>query len=133
MIMYCMHVRTYVHHMYVYSTYVFIAACYICIYFLEPPQIILNPSSSPVRVTVGSQFPLFCIAIKGYPIPDVQWYSEDLPVYPLPQPYQQLYLVPTDSPHTTTYTCVGTTYSQGVKVNELRINVTIIVESEQLK
>lgn len=63
-------------------------------------------------------------------MPFVQWYSEGYPVYPTPQAYQQIYLVPTDSPHTTVYTCVGTTYSQGVVVDQLKVNVTVVVESK---
>ena len=81
---------------------------------------------SPLKVSVGSHLPLYCTAVAGFPIPEVQWHSEGFPVYPPPQAYQQIYLVPTDSPHETTYTCVGT-YKQGVKVSELRINVTVIV------
>ena len=98
-------------------------------YLLEQPQIIINPPSSQIRAPVGSQLPLYCIAVKGYPIPVVQWHSKGIPVHPLSQPYQQIYLVPTDSPHTTTYTCVGTTFEHGSQ----EINVTVIVESEQLK
>ena len=111
---------------YMYLCYKFI----VLIYTLEPPQIIVSPSQSPVRVTVGSHLLLVCTAVKGFPIPDVQWHSEDFPVYPLPQPYQQIYLVPTDFPHTTIYTCVGTTYSQGAVTDKLGINVTVIVESK---
>ena len=44
--------------------------------------------------------------------------------------YQQIYVVPTDSPHTTTYTCVGTTHSEGVITNELKVNITVTVESK---
>ena len=94
---------------------------------LEPPQIIISPLQSPLKVSVGDHLPLYCTAVKGFPIPEVQWHSESFLVYPPPQAYQQVYLVPTDSPHETTYTCVGTTYKQGVKVRELRINVTVIV------
>ena len=102
------------------------------IYSLEPPQIIINPPSSPIRVPVGSQLPLYCTAVKGFPLPNVQWHSQGIPVHPLSEPYQQIYLVPTDSPHTTTYTCVGTYFKRGFGVREINVTVTVIVESEQL-
>ena len=97
---------------------------------LESPQIIISPSKPPLKVSVGDHLPLYCTAVKGFPIPSVQWYSEGAPVYPIPQTYQQIYLVPTDSPHTTVYTCVGTIHSQGEIVDEVRVNVTVIVESK---
>ena len=50
----------------------------------------------------------------------------------MPQAYQQIYLVPTDSPHTTVYTCVGTIHSQGKIVDEVRVNVTVTVESKTI-
>ena len=89
----------------------------------------ISSSPSPPRVTIGSHLSLYCIAVKGVPVPEVQWYSDGLPVYPTPQAYQQIYVVPTNSPHTTTYTCLGTTYSEGVIVNELKVNITVTVES----
>ena len=97
---------------------------------LEPPKIIISPLQSPLKVSVGGHLPLYCTAVAGFPIPEVQWHSEGFPVYPPPQPHQQIYLVPTNSPHETTYTCVCT-YKQGVKVSsELRINVTVIVHGK---
>ena len=72
--------------------------------------------------------------MKGIPIPQVQWYSEGFPVYPSQSFYQQVYVVPTDSPHTTTYTCVETRYSyRGGEVSELRVNITVIVEGKLIK
>ena len=85
---------------------------------------------SPLRVTVGGHLPIYCIAVQGVPIPEVQWHSEGLPVHPLSSFYQQIYVVPTDSPRTTTYTCIGTTFSRGVETSELRVNVTVIVEGK---
>ena len=63
-------------------------------------------------------------------VPEVQWYSNNLPVFPIPQVYQQIYVVPTNSPHTTTYTCVGTTHSEGVKTDERKVNIIVTVESK---
>ena len=85
---------------------------------------------SPLRVTVGGHLPIYCTAVKGIPIPQVQWHSEGLPVYPSQTFYQQVYVVPTDSPHTTTYTCVETRYLRRGEVSELRVNVTVIVEGK---
>ena len=70
--------------------------------------------------------------MKGVPIPQVQWYSEGFPVYPSQIFYQQIYVVPTDSPHTTTYTCVETRYNRG-EVSEFRVNVTVIVKGKLIK
>ena len=86
---------------------------------------------SPLRVTVGVHLPIYCIAVKGVPIPEVLWHSEGFPVHPFPSFYQQVYVVPTDSPHTTTYTCAETRYfSRGEVISELRVNVTVIVEGK---
>ena len=64
------------------------------------------------------------------PTPTVQWFSNDVPLHPLQQPYQQLYLVPTDSPHTTVYNCIGRNNIRGVD-HVAQANVTVIVESKQ--
>ena len=69
--------------------------------------------------------------MSGFPLPEVQWFSEGIPVHPLRQPYQQIYLVPTDSAHTTTYTCVGAIYQNNyyrVLLSEIMVDVTVIVE-----
>ena len=49
---------------------------------------------------------LYCEA-HGQPVSMVQWYRDKIPVIPIAKEFQQLYSVPTDSPHTTVYTCVG--------------------------
>ena len=89
---------------------------------------IISPSQSPHRVTVGTQLLLYCAA-EGLPIPTVQWYSNDVPLHPLQQPYQQLYLVPTDSPHTTVYKCVGRNNIRGVD-RFSQAKVKVVVESK---
>ena len=96
---------------------------------LESPQVIISPAQSPHRVTVGTQLLLYCAA-EGLPTPTVQWHSNDIPLHPLQQPYQQLYLVPTDSPHTTVYTCIGRSNIRGVD-HVAQANVTVTVESKQ--
>ena len=97
---------------------------------LEPPQMIISPSQSPHRITVGTQQLLYCAA-EGLPTPTVQWLSNGVPLHPLQQPYQQLYLVPTDAPHTTVYTCMGRNHIRGVD-HVAQANVTVIVESKQV-
>ena len=67
--------------------------------------------------------------MKGVPTPQLQWHSEGFPLNPESERYQQIYVVPTDSPHTTTYTCVGVTFFQ-TTTSELRVNVTVIVEGK---
>jgi len=90
---------------------------------------IVSPLQSPLRVTVGGHLPIYCTAIKGVPTPNIQWHSKGFPVYPYLSLYQQIYLVPTDSPHTTTYTCVGTIYTRsGQKFDEQNVTITVIVE-----
>ena len=90
---------------------------------------IISPSKFPHRVTVGTQLLLYCAA-EGIPTPTVQWYSNGvLLLHPLQQTHQQLYLVPTDSPHTTVYTCIGRNSFKGVN-HVSQANVTVIVESK---
>lgn len=96
---------------------------------LEPLQLTIRPLQSPLRVSVGDHLPIYCIAEKGAPIPSVQWHSDGFPVHPSLNNYQQIYVVPTDTPHTATYTCVGTIYSGG-QIKELSVNVTVIVEGK---
>ena len=68
--------------------------------------------------------------MTGFPLPEVQWFSEGFPVHPLRQPYQQIYLVPTDSAHTATYTCVGDIYQYKSRelLSKVMVDVTVIVE-----
>ena len=82
--------------------------------------------------------------MSGVPIPIIQWHSEGFPVIPTENSYQQVFVVPTDTPHTTTYTCVGVTskyYRQTPSSDnevttyvllqtEVRVNVTVIVEGK---
>ena len=72
--------------------------------------------------------------MKGVPTPELQWHSEGFPLNPESERYQQIYVVPTDSPHTTTYTCVGITLNAGRQsiISELRVNVTVIVEGKSI-
>ena len=82
---------------------------------------------SPLTVTVDHNLPLYCTAVSGATIPEIQWFIGNAPAYPPPQVYQQIYIVPTNSPHQTTYTCVGFIFVEDVKVAEIAINVTVNV------
>ena len=78
---------------------------------------------------MGNLGTLYCRA-SGKPIPTVQWYKDDIAVNPLPSYYQQVFLVPTDSPHTTVYTCVGINYA-GNKKRVRSANITVVVKGEK--
>ena len=69
---------------------------------------------------------LYCEAY-GQPVPTVQWYSNNIPAIPIAQLFQQLYSVPTDSPHTTVYTCVGRN-SAGNMPRKREKSVTVTVQ-----
>jgi len=96
---------------------------------IEPPQIIISPSQSPHIVKVGTQLLLYCAA-DGLPLPTVQWYGDGVPVHPLEELYQQIYLVPTDSPHATVYTCIGRNRVKDI-VYVAQANVTVVVEGKE--
>ena len=72
---------------------------------------------------VGSVAVLYC-KVTGKPTPTVQWYEGGFPVNPM-----QAFLVPTDTPHTTVYTCVGINYV-GNKKHTRSANITVIVEGK---
>lgn len=78
---------------------------------------------------MGSVGVLYCRA-TGKPIPTVQWYNGGFPVNPIPSYFQQVLLVPTDTSHTTVYTCVGINYA-GNKKHTRFANITVIVEGKE--
>ena len=78
--------------------------------------------------TVGSAGTIQCRA-SGKPIPIVQWYKDELPINPFPSIFQQVLLVPTDTPRTIVYTCVGINYAGGEKHVGLA-NITVIVKGK---
>ena len=60
----------------------------------------------------------------------MQWFVNFI-IKIAPRKLYPVYVVPTDSPHTTTYACVETRYTnRGGEVSELRVNVTVIVEGK---
>ena len=85
-------------------------------------------NQSPYMTTVGSIGTLYCRA-SGKPIPTVQWYKDVFPITPLSSTFQQVLLVPTNTPHTTVYTCVAINYAGGEKHVGLA-NITVIVRGK---
>ena len=73
---------------------------------------------------------LYCRA-RGKPIPTVQWYKNGFAFNPIPSYFQQVLLVPTDTPHTAVYTCVGMNYTGSRRLMGFA-NVTVIVKGKQL-
>ena len=94
---------------------------------LDAPIISIVPQS-PYMINVGSLGLLYCRA-KGKPVPTVQWYKDGTAVNPIPSPFQQSFIVPTDISHTTVYTCMGTNYAGGLK-HTRSANITVIVKGK---
>ena len=100
--------------------------CIIFVYLqTDPPRVTIYPSQSPYTVDVGTKLVLHCI-VEGLPIPTIQWYKNDIPI---PQESSQLYLVSTDAPSTTVYTCEGKN-GAGNMENIVHANITVIVKSK---
>ena len=93
--------------------------------FTDAPRVTIDPPDSPHTVSVDTRVFLYCIA-EGRPIPTIQWYKNNVLI---PEQTSQLYLVPTDSPHTTKYTCEGTNNAGNIK-NTARASITVMVESK---
>ena len=77
---------------------------------------------------VGSLAILFCGAI-GKPIPRVQWYKGNTAVKPNSSLLEQTFIIPTNMPHTTVYTCKGTNYIENVKYTR-SASITVIVKGK---
>ena len=77
---------------------------------------------------VGSLATLYCRAI-GKPIPRVQWYKGGTTVSPISSSFQQTFIVPTNMPHTTVYTCKGTNYIESMK-HTRSASITVIVKGK---
>ena len=106
----------------------FVASSYISLCMnTDPPSIFIDPSKSPYRVTVNSRLSLYCSA-HGLPLPTVQWYVNGSAANQRPP---EFYLVPTESPHTTVYTCVATN-NAGNMTHTVSKNITVIVEGMKL-
>ena len=92
---------------------------------VDPPFVSIA-NKSPYMTNVGSLAILYCRAI-GKPIPRVQWYKDDTTVNPISSSFLQPFIVPTDIPHTTVYTCKGTNYIENVKYTR-SASITVIVK-----
>ena len=81
-----------------------------CMLFIpvDPPFVSIA-NKSPHMTNVGSFVILYCRA-TGKPVPQVQWYKDNTTVNPISSSFQQVFIVPTNMPHTTVYTCKGTNY-----------------------
>ena len=77
--------------------------------------------------SVGSLAILYCRVI-GKPIPRVQWYKDDTTVSPSSSS-QQTFIVPTNMPRTTVYTCKGTNYIESMK-HTRSASITVIVKGK---
>ena len=80
---------------------------------------------------VGSLAILYCRAI-GKPIPRVQWYKDDTTVNSISSSFQQSFIVPTNMPHTTVYTCKGINYIGNMK-HIRSANITVIVKGNMIQ
>ena len=95
---------------------------FICV---DPPFVSIA-NGSPYMTSVGSLAILYCRAIAN-PIPRVQWYKDNTTVNPISSSHQQTFIVPTNMPHTTVYTCKGTNYIENVKYTR-SASITVIVK-----
>ena len=91
----------------------------------------IDPSSvhivntSPYKITVGSLAILYC-ASTGKPITRVRWYKNHTPVNPFYSLLYQSYLIPTNTPHTTVYTCKGWNTIKNTRYTS-SANITVVV------
>ena len=90
----------------------------------DAPRITIDPPQSPYLINVGTKLILHCIA-EGLPIPTIQWYRNGVPVSQQSSPF---YLVSTDFPSTTVYTCEGKN-NGGSKENIANAKITVTVKS----
>ena len=94
--------------------------------FTDAPIITIDPPQSPYTISVGTRLFLYCRA-DGLPTPTVQWFSGSSKVNDIAQLFQQLYLVPTDTPGTRVYTCKGVNNAGNTK-HTMKKSIAVVVE-----
>ena len=98
-------------------------------FYLDTPRVTIV-NRSPYITNVGSVGILYCRA-AGKPIPMVQWFKNGFPFHSIPSYFHQALLVPTDTPHTAVFTCVGINHA-GNKKHTRSANITVIVEGKPI-
>jgi len=98
---------------------------YLITLHLDAPVVTITPPS-PHVVFVDEFVPLLCKA-NGLPAPTVQWFKGGQPVEHVPEFYDQVYYVPTNSPHVSVYTCVSKNRAGG-DTRTVKASVTVIVQ-----
>ena len=68
---------------------------------------------------------MYCTA-HGLPTPTVQWYEDNVLI---PEQTSQLYIVPTNTPHVTLYSCEAKN-NAGNMENTAYANITVTVQSK---
>ena len=111
---------------YVCTSILYVALMYnvliFCVYIVDAPRVTIDPAESPYRVNVGKRLLLYCIA-EGFPIPTIRWYKNNVLI---PRQSSPFYLVSTNVPLTTVYTCEGRNNAGNMR-NIARANITIII------
>jgi len=98
------------------------------ILLIDKPKVRITGISPSQQVYVGDEVSITCEAIEGKPVPTVQWYEDGLPVGSRSDAAIKTLDVPTNYTHTTTYKCVGTSYSAGNIPHIHESNTTIEVK-----
>ena len=99
----------------------------IIMFSIDPPSVSI-PNKSPYTINMGDLAILYCTSL-GNPIPRVQWFKDDTAVNPISSPFQQIFIVPTNMPHTTVYTCKGINYIANKK-HAMSANITITIKGK---
>lgn len=96
-----------------------------CMY-LVAPIVTIDPPQPSLTKCVNDSLSLSCTA-KGLPVPEILWHKNNTPIS---QPLPQTYLVPTESPHTTNYTCVATNNAGG-KQRQASASIIVMIKGIQ--
>ena len=91
----------------------------------DAPSVSIYPNGSNYTVSVGTKLLMYCIA-NGLPAPTIQWYENNVPI---PEQTSPLYIVPTDTPHVTLYSCEAKNNAGNIE-NTAYANITVTVQSK---